>query len=903
MAGINNIKMKPKLISAFLLAGIIPLVVIAFISMNKAGDSLMEESFAKLAAVQKIKKIQVQDYFEDRFKLLDDVQMNLRFTSGLPLFEQVFSKGLNSPEYKELVNEKEKGFSIFMENFGFYDVFLIDINGYVVYTVAKESDLGANMNDPKWRGTGLGKAFLKSQTDHAFVDFAWYDPSNEPAAFIATPIFNNDGGYIGSAAFQISLNDINALMQERSGMGETGETYLVGPDKRMRSNSYLDPEGHSVKASFAGTIEKNGVDTKAIQEVLAGKEGKEVIVDYNGNLVLSVYSPANLPGGINWAIIAEIDLVEVQVPIDDMRSSVIFIGILIALFVASFAFWIAVSIAKPIQTITGVAQAIAEGDLSQDVDILQSDEVGQLAEAFRDMNDIFKAKAGAADKIAQGALDIEIKVASQADVLGKAMVEMRDSLKANEKAHQEADRLTKKVADFQAVEVERLTTGLEKLANGDLDIDIKVAESDDDTAHDHKIFTTINHSVKKAIENLTDLVSETGKLTSWYKNGELDKRGTEEKFKGAYCSLVKGINDTMDAVVQPINNLQGVLELVAQGDLTKKMEGNYRGDFAKMKDAMNNTLYALNDLLEQITATADQVSSGAVQVSDSSQSISQGSTESASSLEETTASITEIIQQSRENAKNSETANELAVSSRKSAETGNERMDKMIAAMGDINESSKEISKIIKVIDEIAFQTNLLALNAAVEAARAGVHGKGFAVVAEEVRNLAQRSAKAANETTELIEGSVNKVQTGTKIANQTAEALTGIIGGITKVSTLVEEIATASNEQVTAIDQTSSALGQIDQVTQSQSAAAEEGAATSEELSSQSVLLKQLLSKFKLSKQGGGKIGSLLQDAGISHVVETKENLPKNVKSKNGSEEATDEPHIDLDDEEFGQF
>ena len=171
------------------------------------------------------------------------------------------------------------------------------------------------------------------------------------------------------------------------------------------------------------------------------------------------------------------------------------------------------------------------------------------------------------------------------------------------------------------------------------------------------------------------------------------------------------------------------------------------------------------------------------------------------------------------------------------------------------------------------------------------------------MRNLAQRSAKAAKETTELIEGSVGKVQNGTKIATQTAEALDEIITEISKVSSLIEEIATASDEQVKAMDQTSSALSQIDQVTQSQSAAAEEGAATAEELSSQAVQLKQILSKFQLRKVNNSKIGSLLKDAGINHVKDEEDEIPESVKTKKRNTKKETVPHIELDDDDFGQF
>ena len=208
-----------------------------------------------------------------------------------------------------------------------------------------------------------------------------------------------------------------------------------------------------------------------------------------------------------------------------------------------------------------------------------------------------------------------------------------------------------------------------------------------------------------------------------------------------------------------------------------------------------------------------------------------------------------MTEQTRQNAASARQASELAKSARALAATGDQSMRNMVDAMSDIDASSKSIGKIIKVIDEIAFQTNLLALNAAVEAARAGVHGKGFAVVAEEVRSLAARSAKAAKETTDLIEGSLAKVTQGTNIARDTAQALHGIVEGVGQVSQIVEEIASASQDQAQGISQVNLGLNEIDMVTQQNTAVAEESASASEELSGQAEQLRQLLSAFTLKE------------------------------------------------------
>ncbi len=361
-------------------------------------------------------------------------------------------------------------------------------------------------------------------------------------------------------------------------------------------------------------------------------------------------------------------------------------------------------------------------------------------------------------------------------------------------------------------------------------------------------FEKIENMQKKQVQIFNDLVSEINLLGEAGQSGDLSKRarvdGLDENVQGVLTSL----NKMLDEIVKPTQEALKILQCISKGDLTKSVEGVYKGDHSKMKIALNDTIFSLNDVLGGVSFSIGQLTSGAKQVSDSAQSVAQGTTEQASSLQEISASMTIINQQTDQNAQSAGQADKLSGETQKLCVTGSKQMETMIDAMGEMKVSSEQISKIIKVIDEIAFQTNLLALNAAVEAARAGIHGKGFAVVAEEVRNLAQRSAKAANETTDLIEGNNTKVVDGLKIAQETGKSFAEIVGNITEVSKLISEINVASKEQSDGINQANSGLAQIDRVTQSNTASSEESAAAAEELASQSNHLETLISKFKIT-------------------------------------------------------
>lgn len=346
--------------------------------------------------------------------------------------------------------------------------------------------------------------------------------------------------------------------------------------------------------------------------------------------------------------------------------------------------------------------------------------------------------------------------------------------------------------------------------------------------------TLIVSPVKKVKEVLNEIAS--GHLKSRLKLTQKDELG----------DMARTLDELSDSLESEV---VGSLRKLASGDLTFDVQPRDESDI--LRHSIRQLGEDLNQMIVQVVSASQQIESGSIQVSDSAQTLSQGATESAASLEEISSSMAVIGQQTTQSSDNARQANQLANDASSAASTGNQQMEEMLDAMGEINSAGQNISKIIKVIDEIAFQTNLLALNAAVEAARAGQHGKGFAVVAEEVRNLAARSAKAAKETAELIESSVEKTARGTAIAERTSTALDEIVNSITKVTDLVAEIAAASGEQAQGINQVSIGLQQIDSVVQQTTANAEESAATSEELSSQTAHLNSILSRFKLKEDG----------------------------------------------------
>jgi methyl-accepting chemotaxis protein len=561
--------------------------------------------------------------------------------------------------------------------------------------------------------------------------------------------------------------------------------------------------------------------------------------------------------------------------ISALITSFIVIGLIISIASLLTAVMFIGTITRPVVQAANIATMVSLGDFSQQLKLDRKDEIGELAQAIdkipatmEEMNKEFTSLAGAADngdlqyrgdeKKFSGAYrniihtmntvqdKISAPVQEALDVLVK--LEVNDiSGKVNE-SNLKGDYL--KIAKAVNGVRDRLAHIQETVINisrGDLS-DLPGYKQIGKRCDNDKLipaFITM-------LESLSKLINDVNSLAHDGLAGKLDNRADASSHHGAYKEIISGVNALMQAVSTPLTEVGKALSKMAHGDFTSKVSGNYSGEFLKLKENINTSITNIDQALSEVTEAVSQVNSGSIQISDASQSLSQGATEQAASLEEISSSLTEMGSQTSSNAANSVKASELSSSTQKAAETGLEQMKKMVLAMHEINASSQEIAKVNKVIDDISFQINLLALNAAVESARAGIHGKGFAVVAGEVRNLAGRSAKAVQETSTIIQSSLEKVKNGLNIAEGTSSAFEKIVSDISMVSEISGNIAEASSQQAEGISQISEGLNQVDQVTQNNTAHAEETAAAAEELSGQASVLQGLMHNFKVSGSRG---------------------------------------------------
>ena len=544
------------------------------------------------------------------------------------------------------------------------------------------------------------------------------------------------------------------------------------------------------------------------------------------------------------------------------------IAILIAILIAS-------SISKPVNNLGVVLGNVAEGNLNMNIDRSQTskDEVGRLTQDVYGLIDVVR-----------NLVDDLNKLHNEYVVMGDLDYRIDESKYQN--AYQELMQRANGIIQAQINDVMPVISAINSMSDGDFNVVIEDLPG-------KKI--VLPQAVRAVVSKLNDIYESIALLASKAAEGDLTARVDESKFKGKWASLANRLNTLVNSVAEPIaaveasllhmregnfeeakidgefkgtfeslknalndteemtlsyiSEISEVLGEVSRGDYTVTIDRDYIGSYAPIKEALTVILDSLNTTMSEIQASAHQVFSGAEQISQSSMYLAEGSTRQASAIEELTASIELINEKTRESAENASSANTKAQSTSDYAKEGSEAVRSMQEIMNSVQSSAEDIGKIIDVIKEISFQTNLLALNASVEAARAGEAGKSFSVVADEVRSLASKSQKSAQDTAVIVDEDAKVVARGINAAGNVAEAFNAIVVDIQQISDLVGQIAAMAQDQAESIAHINTSVGEISKVVQDNSATAEESASASEELNSQAEMLRQLMSMFKLRR------------------------------------------------------
>ena len=541
----------------------------------------------------------------------------------------------------------------------------------------------------------------------------------------------------------------------------------------------------------------------------------------------------------------------------------VLIGVMIALYISSI-------ISKPVSRVVGSLEEMAKGNLNVNLRVESNDEVGALTKSAQSLvatlQTLIKDMDTMASDHAKGEIDTFINerqfqgsfetVANKINGLVQSQMETQNkvvkvfSAIADGSFDTNLERMPGKLVSLnEAVDnmrgnIMRVSGAIDSVIDaaaekGNMAFNVDATQYNDGW---RKIMEGLNRVCNAVNEPIVEIRDAMGRLIV----GDFSKKVTGN-YRGDFKDIKEAVNGTIDALNGYISEMSEILSSVASGNLTRRINREYAGSFSEIKSSINNITDTLHKTMGEISSSTEQVLSGAKQISQSAMDLANGAQQQASSIEELNASIDVINQQTQKNAESASEASELSGKSSENANAGNETMKQMLDAMNQIKDSSNEISKIIKAIQDITFQTNLLSLNASVEAARAGEHGRGFAVVADEVRNLASKSQQSTVESTSLINQSIERVEAGSNIAEATSESLAVIVQNAAEISQIINDISHSSRDQAESIQQITIGLAQISNVVQSNSAVSEESAAAAEELNSQAEVLRQLVSYFKL--------------------------------------------------------